>query len=235
VSPAPTTPPSGPPTDPSPGKEFVIRLRGELDALFEQLGEQETLESESDGNVDVVSLLKLALSSEMEASEIAALWMPSTPEIDAKRMLARQCDDEMKHYELISQRLAELGEDVSGFNPVADGYSPMYHYLRPLRATVERIAAGPFTSEAIAEIRNAQFIAFCRSVGDEDTALLYEEVIQPEEIHHHHLAARLLERYCDTPERQEAARTAMHNALAIADELRTLKQKSTGLTSIPVS
>jgi len=226
---------TGPPTDSPPGKEFVTELRFELDELFGQLGEHETLESESEGDVDVVTLLKLALGSEMEASEIAALWMPSTPEIDAKRMLARQCDDEMKHYELISRRLAELGEDVSDFNPVAGGYSPLYHYLRPLRSTVERIAAGPFTGEAIAEIRNAQFIAFCRSVDDDKTAALYESVIQPEEIHHHRLAAELLEKYCHTPERQSAAREAMHNALAIADELRTLKQKTTGLSNIPAS
>lgn len=226
---------TGPASDSPSGKEFVAALRGELDELFDQLGEHDTLESESEGNVDVVTLLKLALGSEMEASEIAALWMPSTPEIDAKRMLARQCDDEMKHYELISKRLAELGEDVDEFNPVADGYSPLYHYLRPLRSTVERIAAGPFTGEAIAEIRNAQFIAFCRSVEDETTAELYESVIQPEEIHHHRLAAELLEKYCDTLERQTTAREAMHNALAIADELRSLKQKTTGLSSIPAS
>lgn len=217
------------------GKEFVAQLQEEMKELFGHLGDQDTLESEADGEVDVVTLLKLALGSEMEASELAALWLPTTPEIDVKRMLAHQCDDEMKHYELISRRLEELGEDVSDFNPLADGYSPLYHYLRPLRSTVERIAAGPFTGEAVAQVRNAQFIAFCRSVGDDETAQLYEDVIQPEEVHHHHLAAGLLERYCDTPERQQTARGAMHNALAIADELRTLKQKATGLKSIPVS
>jgi len=235
VSDPPRDQPSSNPSADLRGEEFVAQLTREMEELFAQLGEHETLESESDGNVEVVNLLKLALGSEMEASEIAALWMPSTPEIDAKRMLARQCDDEMKHYELISKRLEELGEDVSDFDPVAEGYSPLYHYLRPLRTTVERIAAGPFTGEAIAEVRNAQFIAFCRSAGDEATARLYEETIQPEEIHHHRLAAELLEKYCDTAERQDAARAAMQNALAIADELRTLKQKATGLSNIPVS
>lgn len=217
------------------GNEFVIQLQTELERLFAQLGEHETLVSESGGDVDVVTLLKLALGSELEASELAALWMPSTPEIDVKRMLAQQCSDEMKHYDLITRRLAEMGEDASDFDPVAEGYSPLYHYLRPLRTTVERIAAGPFTGEAVAEVRNAQFIAYCRSVGDEATADLYEEIIQPEEIHHHRLAAELLARYCTTPELQERATTAMRNALAIADELRTLKQKTTGLASIPVS
>ncbi len=88
------------------GKQFVADLQKELKELFDQLDDRDTLESESDGEVDVVTLLKLALQSELEASELAALWMPSTPEIDAKRMLAHQCNDEMKHYELIVERLA---------------------------------------------------------------------------------------------------------------------------------
>lgn len=217
------------------GKQFVADLQNELRELFAQLDERDTLESESDGEVDVVTLLKLALQSELEASELAALWMPSTPEIDAKRMLAHQCNDEMKHYELIVERLAELGVPEEDLEPPAVGHSPLFQHLRSLKTTVERIAAGPFTGEAIAEVRNAQFIDFCRSVGDETTARLYEDVIQPEEIHHHHLAAKVLERRCDTPERQAQARNAVMHALAIADELKTLAEKTTGLSPIPSS
>lgn len=217
------------------GKEFVASLQAEMQELFSRLGETETLEAESGGDVSVVTLLKLALTSELEASEIAALWMPTTPELDAKLTLAHQCGDEMKHYHLIARRLRELGEGLEGFDPLAGGYSALYQYLRPLRSTVERIAAGPFASEAIARVRNAQFIAYCRSVGDDGTARLYEEVIQPEEIHHHELAAEVLAAHCDTAERQDAAAAAMRNTLAIADELRTLAEKSTGLTNIPLS
>lgn len=217
------------------GEDFVAALQAEMRDLFAQLGETETLEAESQGRVEVVTLLKLALQSEMEASEIAALWMPSTPELDAKQVLAHQVGDEMKHYDLIARRLGELGEDLAGFDPLSDGYSPLYHYLRPLRSTVERIAAGPFAGEAIAEVRNAQFIAFCRSVGDEGTARLYEETIQPEEIHHHRIAAEFLARHCTTPELQETAAAAARTTLAIADELQTLEKKRSGLSSVPVS
>ena len=217
------------------GKEFVASLQAEMAELFSRLGETETLESESGGDVRVVTLLKLALTSELEASEIAALWMPTTPEMDAKQVLAHQVGDEMKHYDLIVKRLTALGEDMSGFDAVAGGYSAMYHYLRPLRTTVERIAAGPFAGEAIAEVRNAQFIAFCESVGDEGTARLYREVIQPEEIKHHELARGILARLCTTPELQELATAAVRSSLAIADELRTLAEKSTGMHPIPVS
>jgi bacterioferritin (cytochrome b1) len=215
--------------------EFVDQLVAEMDRLFAQLGETETLESESDGRVDVVTLLRLALKSELEASELAALWMPTTPEVDAKMCLALQCGDEMKHYGLISERLAQLGEDLTAFDPLADGHSPLYQYLRGLRTTVERIAGGPFASEAIAQVRNAQFVAFCRSVGDQRTADLYQEVIQPEEAHHHRLGREILEKYTVTPELQELAAAATRNTLAIADELSNLAAKTTGVHSIPVS
>lgn len=217
------------------GEEFVAALKREMAELFAQLGENETLESESDGNVDVVTLLKLALQSELEASEIAALWMPTTPELDAKEVLAHQVGDEMKHYAMISRRLEELGEDLAGHDPLAGGYSALYHFLRPLRTTVERIAAGPFAGEAVAEVRNAQFIAFCRAVGDEATARLYEKTIQPDEMRHHQYAADWLARHCHTAEEQRLAAEATRNALAIADELRSLEKKRSGLANIPVS
>ncbi|HSN87957.1 MAG TPA: ferritin-like domain-containing protein [Thermoanaerobaculia bacterium] len=216
-------------------KDFVAGLMEEMEQIFARLGDTDTLESESDGQVDVITLLRLALKSELEASELAGLWMPTTPEVDAKMCLAQQCGDEMKHYGMISQRLTELGEDLTEFDPLSDGHSPLYQYLRGLRTTVERIAAGPFASEAIATVRNAQFVKFCREVGDEETARLYDETIQPEELHHHELGRRVLEKYATTPELQELAAAAVRNTLVIADELRNLAAKTTGFLSIPVS
>jgi hypothetical protein len=217
------------------GKEFVDSLMKEMQALFARLGETETLESESEGRMDVPTLLRLALKSELEASELAAFWLPSTPELDAKSLLAEQCGDEMRHYGLISKRLAELGDDLAGFDPLADGHSPLYQYQRGLRTTVERVAAGPFTSEAIAQVRNDQFVRFCASVGDHATARLYSEVIQPEEQHHHLLGRTIVEKYATSPELQELAAAAVRNTLAIADELRNLAEKTTGLHNLPVS
>ena len=217
------------------GKEFVAGLLEEMGRLFARLGDTETLEAEAQGQVEVVALLKLALKSEIEASELAGFWLPSTPEVDAKLALAQQCGDEMKHYALISQRLVELGQDLTDFDPLADGHTPLYQYLRGLRTTVERIGAGPFASEAIAEIRNTQFVRFCQSVGDEETARLYADIIQPEEVHHHHLGRDILAKYAITPELQELAAAAVRNTLAIADELRDLAGRTTGIYNIPVS
>jgi hypothetical protein len=100
---------------------------------------------------------------------------------------------------------------------------------------VERIAAGPFAREAIAKVRNAQFIELCETAGDAVTAKLYLDIIQPEEVKHHELARGILERLCTTPELQELAAASTRNTLAIADELRTLAEKTTGMHAIPVS
>ena len=216
-------------------REFVKQLRQEMDDVFAQLGERQTLEAESDGNVEVVTLLKLALKSEIEASELAGFWMPSTHEIDVKMALAQQCGDEMRHYNLILKRLTELGENMSDFDPTGDGYSPLYQYLSGLRSTAERVAGGPFAREAVAEVRNAQFIEFCKSVGDLETAKMYEDIIHPDEILHHRMGYELLECHALTDEQQTQVTATVRASLAIADELRTLAEKATGLHSIPVS
>ena len=216
-------------------REFVQQLVSQMDELFAQLGEQETLESESEGRVEIVTLLKLALKSEIEASEIAGSWMSSTPEIDVKLAFAEQCGDEMKHYNLICRRLAELGEVVSDAEGRPEAHSPFYQYLTGLRTSIERIAAGPFAMEAVAKIRNQQFIELCESLGDHDTARLYTDIIQPEEIHHHESGRELLEKYAISESDQALAAAATRNSLAIADELRTLDERTTGLSPILVS
>ncbi|KAB2963261.1 MAG: ferritin-like domain-containing protein [Thermoanaerobaculia bacterium] len=215
-------------------REFVAGLVAEMRALFARLGEQGALEAEAQGSVDVVTLLGLALRSELEAAELAGFWMATTPEIDARLVFGRQCGDEMQHYQLICDRLRELGREPEA-DPLAAGFSPLYHYVKGLRSTVERMAAGPFAREAIAEVRNEQFIALCERLGDGATARLYREVIQPEEILHHRLGREFLERHCTTPAAQEAAAAAARATLAIADELSALAEKSTGMRTIPVS
>ena len=215
--------------------EFVASLVAEMEAVFARLGAREALEAESQGRVEIVTLLKAALRSEVEAAELGGHCLPTTPELDAKSAFAQQCGDEMKHYRLIVARLAELGQDVSNDDPLAEGYSPLYLYVKGLKTTVERIAAGPFAREAIAKVRNEQFIELCEQMGDTGTARLYRDLIQPEEVHHHELGRKVLERLCTTPELQRLAAEAARNTLAIADELSTLTERSTGMRSIPAS
>src|SRR5215471_14869701 len=129
---------------------------------------------------EVIRRLKIALRNELEASELAAVWMPSTTEIDVKLALARQAGDEAKHYHLIEKRLESLGASNAEFNTPAEGYGPMFQLLVRFQTTVERVAGAQFARESLALKKNDQFIEFCEQAGDSDTAALYRDKIQPD-------------------------------------------------------
>jgi 1,2-phenylacetyl-CoA epoxidase catalytic subunit len=181
--------------------------------------------------ITVASLLQLALKNEIEATECAAAWLGTTPEIDVKLALARQAGDEARHFRLIQKRLAELGVDTSAFDPGPP--SPVLTYLASLRTTVERVAAGQFTREALAVVRNDAFIRLCEGRGDEATAALYRDVIQPDERHHHELGRTLLARLATGDEAQSAARRAAGQTLLLAEELQEIARMKRGISSAP--
>ena len=201
-------------------EELVAELDKKNDVALRKIGERAAAPLSSDKTaLSVKELLRMALKNELEATECAAAWLPTTQEIDVKLALARQAGDEAKHYGLIAKRLAELGVDVSGVNPLAGGKSPLLTHLLTLEGTVERVAAGQFTRESLALVRNRAFIDFCKAQGDDVTAKLYEDVIQPDEQHHHELGRKLLLALATTEEAQARARAASEKVLALADEL----------------
>jgi bacterioferritin (cytochrome b1) len=215
------------------GEAFVKELDAENQELLRRLTPDATLKPEVEGDLTVVNLLKVALKNEIEATETAARWLVTSGELDVKLALARQVGDEAKHYRLIADRLKELGFEPREFNPLAKGYGPLFQYLDTLTTTVERVAAGQFTREAIAVVKNRQFIEFCETVGDEATARLYRETIEPDERHHHELGRRLLLRYAATTEAQAAARRAARRTLELAEELQAVALKSAGIHHAP--
>jgi uncharacterized ferritin-like protein (DUF455 family) len=212
---------------------FIKELDEENNKLLGRLEPAETLTAESGGSLDVAHLLKIALKNEMEATELAARWIESTPEVDVKLGFARQVGDESKHYRMIEDRLKAMGVDLSGFNPVGQGYGELFQYLTMLTDTVERLAAGQFTREAIALVKNRQFIELCEAKSDHATAKLYREVIQPDEKYHHELGRRLLQKYAVTDAQQERARRASRKTLELAEELSGLALRKAGIHHAP--
>jgi 1,2-phenylacetyl-CoA epoxidase catalytic subunit len=182
---------------------------------------------------EIVRRLKMALKNELEASEIAALWIPTTPEIDIKLALARQVGDEAKHYRFIEEHLAKMGVDMAGFNPAGDGYGPMFQLLAEFKTTLERIGAAQFTRESLALKKNQQFIEFCEAAGDHETARLYREQIQPDEEWHVRLGRTVLEKYAQTPETQSQVRRAVEAVLDLAVKIQNRQLKEMKLSHAP--
>ena len=214
-------------------EEFVRRLDAENRTLLGRLAPDDTLKPEVEGELTVLNLLKVALKNEIEATEIAARWLVTTDDVEVKLALARQVGDEAKHYRMIADRLSALGFAATTFDPLVKGYGPLFQYLDTLTTTVERVAAGQFTREAIAVVKNRQFIEFCEAAGDRETATLYRDVIEPDERHHHELGRKLLLRLAATPETQAAAGRAARRTLELAEELGRKALATAGIHHAP--
>ena len=212
---------------------FVEQLSATNQEILSRLAPVETLVAESAGDLRLENLLKIALKNELEATEIAARWLVSTRDVDVKLALARQAGDEAKHYRLIEAHLQELGVDLSGFDPLAQGFGPLFTYLDTLEETVERVAAGQFTREAIAVVKNQQFIDLCEAQGHTATADLYRDTIQKDEAYHHQLGRTFLLRLATTPEAQECAQRAATRTLELAEELQHLALTKMGVHHAP--
>ena len=127
--------------------------------------------------------------------------------------------------------MRELGVDTSTFDPGPP--SPLLQYLTSLETTVERVAAGQFTREALAVVRNEEFVRFCVARGDGATASLYADVVQPDERQHHELGRRLLRGLATTDAARESARRASGRTLELAEELQEIAHIKLGVSRAP--
>ena len=217
----------------SDGRAFVDELQK---YVVEKLSSLDLLKDDEFGSADrseVIRRLKVALKNELEAAELAAYWIPSTPEVDVKLALARQAGDEARHYHLIEKHLEAMGVDLTGFNPAGEGYGPMYTLLRGFDSTVERVAGAHFTREALALKKNEQFMEFCERAGQGETAELYRKHIQPDEGWHVDIGHRFLTRYAGSAQEQEKARLAVESVLELAVKVQRKQFQELKLSHAP--
>ncbi|XXT20037.1 ferritin-like domain-containing protein [Sorangium sp. So ce429] len=210
-----------------------------LDELDQKVGERLARigtaagAAEPRSGIGIPELLATALKKELEATEEAALWLTTETDVEVKLALARQCGDEARHYRLIAERLRALGVDPAAIPARFGPPTPMFGYLKGLGSTVERVAAGQFTREALAKVHNQAFIDYCEAQGDAETARLYRDEIQPDEGHHHEMGRRILARLATTDEAQALARAAAMRTLEIAEELQEIARIKMGICRAP--
>ena len=213
------------------GAEFVAKLKTENESILAKIDEPPLSWGVPKSEV-VAVLIKMALKNEMEATEIAAEWVSTTPELNAKLALARHAGDEARHYQLIEEKARAKGVALEGFRPL-DPPSPVLNYLRTLTTTPERIAAALVAREAMGGRRNVQFLAFLDRAGLGELAALYRDVINPDEERHHLSGCAVLAELATTPETQQAARRAALGLLETGDRVRANALQNTGAPVIP--
>ncbi|MGH7410783.1 MAG: ferritin-like domain-containing protein, partial [Candidatus Methylomirabilis sp.] len=120
---------------------------------------------------------------------------------------------------------------LTDFTPPAE--NTLFAFLKSLQTPVEKIAAGQFTLESLAYKVNESFIRYCERFGDAETAKMYKNLIQPDELHHHQLGKMLLEKYATTAETQRLAREAAAKTLEIAADLRRRAAQKLGTQCFP--
>src|SRR5258708_12724906 len=118
------------------GKEFVEQLCGENDFLLAKLDVPpvlggSALEGRGEAMAPLAALLKMALKNEMEAAVIAAGWVGSTPELDAKLAFARHAGDEARHYQFLEEKARALGVPLQALAPPHPAH-PSPTHLPPL-------------------------------------------------------------------------------------------------------
>ena len=213
------------------GNEFVNKLKAENEAILAKIDEP-PISSGVPKTELLGTLVKMALKNEIEAAEIAAEWVSTTPELPAKLALARHAGDEARHYQLIEEKARAVGISFDGFRPL-DPPSPVLTYLRTLATTPERVAAALVAREAMGGRRNVQFLAFLDRIGQRELATLYRDIINPDEDRHHLSGCEVLAQLATAPETQQAARRAALGLLETGDRVRSSALQSTGAPVIP--
>jgi len=214
------------------GRAFVEQLKAENERLLSKLDAAPARVAPGSAAAGLAALLKMALKNEMEAAEIAAEWVASTPELDAKLALARHAGDEARHYQLLAEKVRALGVSLDAFDPLVPP-SPVLTYLRSLATTVERIAAALVAREAMGGRRNTQFLKFLEAAGQPEIAQLYRDIINPDEERHHQAGCAVLAALATTPQAQESARQAARRLLEIGDQARAAAMEKTGAPVVP--
>jgi uncharacterized ferritin-like protein (DUF455 family) len=202
-----------------------------MDTFPGELDVRSLVAAPSGGDADPQRLLQVALANEINVSELAARWMPTTRELDVKLAFARQAGDEAGHFQLVADRLTALGFDAAAFVPPL--HNALFGYLTSLESTIERIAAGLYALEAVAYAVNESFMAYCATRGDVETVRIYREYIQPDERAHHELGKRLLAKYARTADEQAPARATAAKVLELAAATRSKAAGALGVACFP--
>jgi hypothetical protein len=96
-----------------------------------------------------VLVMQSRLFNEFRAGEVFGAWLPTTPELEVKELLAEACHEEFGHARLLRGRIERMGADPFSYGPPPEQIA-LFHTMQNLQTTVERLAAFQLAGEAVA-------------------------------------------------------------------------------------
>ncbi|GHI03943.1 hypothetical protein AQI88_08290 [Streptomyces cellostaticus] len=136
----------------------------------------------------------IAYTVEICAVEVCSQIMVRHPDLpwDCKRDLARQIDDEARHYELLARRVAELGGRMGDF-PIHHG---IWDYFTLGRTPLEELCIQQVIQEGHGLDADVVFADLCRKEGDGVTARLFD-FVGADEVGHVRIGTRWMRHFAD--------------------------------------
>lgn len=156
-------------------------------------------------------VMQSRLYNEIRAGEVFGSWLATTPEIEVKHLLAEACHEEFVHAQLLMERIERMGLDPLAYGPPPEQVA-LFHTMRNLETTVERLAGFQLAGEAVA----AHLI---RRALESDTVPdwikePYRRILEDEHEHGSHPVG-LLVRYAVGSEEQRLVRRGVSLGLAL--------------------
>lgn len=159
-------------------------------------------------------VMKSRFHNELQAAGLYGSWLESTPEFEVKAIMAHSALEEVKHAELLAERIKGLGHDPSDYRPLP-AQAGMFSALAGLKGTCARIAGFPLAGETVATYLIGKSLT--SDAVPEWIKAPYRR-INEEELEHGSVPQGVLERYAVTNELQDAARRAVAMRLVLFRE-----------------
>jgi len=190
---------------------FLKRLAERREAIWEQM----TAEKKSYGAEKpltremVVRRLQFGVVMERRAAEVTARWVPSVPDLDIQHSLAEYVANELKHADILRQRIKELNGDPDALwmNPLRE-QKELWGYHASLDSFCELLASVQYGHEEFFPRTSRSFIQRVEPI-DPKTASIYRDTLLADEEAHEWLAPEALKRYAMDAETQERCLAAL--------------------------
>lgn len=174
------------------------------------------LDKEAVGAADI---LRLCMKAEIEAADVAALWLVDCDDLELKLLLAEQCGTAAATVRVLREQIATAAPEAPCPDPREGGYSKLFAFLRSLQTREERLSAEHLTRKGLGLLRTPLLASWCEQHGDPAAARLLRDTVAQADRSHYERGRAMLVAVATAEESQARARRAAFRAIELLTEM----------------